>query len=66
MVQTMKVSRLISISPLAWVVIVATTLVMLQGALVRATGSGAGCGSHWPTCNGNVIPLTGSAETLME
>ena len=62
----MKVPRFSSISFLTWVVIVATTLVMLQGALVRATGSGAGCGSHWPTCNGEVIPLTRSAETLME
>ena len=39
---------------------------ILQGAIVRATGSGAGCGSHWPTCNGEVIPLGASIETLVE
>lgn len=40
--------------------------VILGGALVRATGSGAGCGSHWPTCNGEVVPRPESVETLIE
>ncbi|MEP6756174.1 MAG: COX15/CtaA family protein [Chthonomonadales bacterium] len=31
-------------------------LIILGGALVRATGSGAGCGQHWPLCNGEVLP----------
>ncbi len=31
-------------------------LVILWGALVRATGSGAGCGAHWPLCNGQLLP----------
>jgi heme A synthase len=43
-----------------------TLLVILWGAFVRATGSGAGCGSHWPDCNGEVIPRTPSQETLIE
>ncbi len=30
--------------------------VIVWGAYVRATGSGAGCGAHWPTCDGQVIP----------
>lgn len=41
-------------------------LVILWGAVVRATGSGAGCGAHWPTCNGAVIPLAPSLGTLVE
>ena len=41
-------------------------LIILQGAVVRATGSGAGCGSHWPLCNGVVVPLAPSTETLVE
>jgi len=41
-------------------------LVVLWGAVVRATGSGAGCGAHWPTCNGSVVPLSPSVETLIE
>lgn len=41
-------------------------LIIVQGAVVRATGSGAGCGSHWPLCNGEVVPLSPSTETLIE
>lgn len=40
--------------------------VILFGAWVRITHSGAGCGSHWPTCNGEVIPIAPSLETLIE
>ena len=50
----------------AWVLLVATLFVVLWGALVRATHSGAGCGDHWPACNGEVIPLAPSVETLIE
>jgi heme A synthase len=41
-------------------------LVILFGAWVRITGSGAGCGSHWPTCNGDVVPMSPSVETIIE
>jgi heme a synthase len=45
----------------------ASTLgVVLWGAYVRASGSGAGCGSHWPTCNGEVFPRSPSVQTLIE
>jgi heme A synthase len=40
--------------------------VVLWGAYVRATGSGAGCGAHWPLCNGEVLPRAPSAEMLVE
>jgi heme a synthase len=33
---------------------------------VRATGAGAGCGNHWPLCNGEVIPHAPRIETLIE
>src|SRR6476659_4853011 len=41
-------------------------LVILWGAFVRATHSGAGCGSHWPDCNGAVIPFASRIETVIE
>lgn len=41
-------------------------LVILWGAVVRATGSGAGCGSHWPLCNGEVVPRSMSVARLIE
>ncbi len=40
----------------AWTVLAYNLLVILWGALVRATGSGAGCGSHWPLCDGQIVP----------
>jgi cytochrome c oxidase assembly protein subunit 15 len=43
-----------------------TVGVIVWGAYVRATGSGAGCGSHWPDCNGEVIPRAPSVQTLIE
>jgi heme A synthase len=50
----------------AWLVLGYTILVILWGAFVRATGSGAGCGSHWPLCNGVVVPREPATETLIE
>jgi heme A synthase len=41
-------------------------LVILWGAYVRATGSGAGCGNHWPLCNGEIVPQSPAVETLIE
>jgi heme A synthase len=49
-----------------WLVLLYNVLVILWGAFVRATGSGAGCGSHWPLCNGEVIPRAPAVETLIE
>jgi len=40
--------------------------VVLEGAVVRATGSGAGCGNHWPLCNGEVIPHHPRLATIIE
>ena len=41
-------------------------LVILEGAVVRATGSGAGCGSRWPLCNGDFIPHHPRLATVIE
>src|SRR5258708_1108732 len=49
-----------------WGVVGYNVLVILWGAVVRATGSGAGCGNHWPLCNGQVIPLSPRADTVIE
>lgn len=50
----------------AWGVLGYNLLIILWGALVRATGSGAGCGSHWPLCNGEVVPRAPEVETIIE
>ena len=39
---------------------------IIAGAIVRATGSGDGCGSSWPTCNGEIIPKLNTSSELIE
>ena len=41
---------------LAWTAAIFTYLLILLGAVVRITGSGLGCGEHWPLCNGKLLP----------
>jgi heme A synthase len=41
---------------LAWAAATATYLLIILGAIVRITGSGMGCGDHWPLCNGRLLP----------
>lgn len=50
----------------AWAVLAFNVLVILWGAVVSATGSGAGCGEHWPLCDGEVIPRAPSVERMIE
>lgn len=50
----------------AWGVVVFTLVVILWGDVVQATGSGDGCGAHWPTCNGEVLPMFRGLETFIE
>ncbi len=59
-------SRRRTFARVAWVVAFYTVAVILWGAFVRATGSGAGCGSHWPLCNGEVLPRDAQTQTLIE
>jgi heme A synthase len=54
------------LSRFAWGVLAYNLAVILWGAYVRATGSGAGCGAHWPLCNGQVLPLGAGVKTLVE
>jgi cytochrome c oxidase assembly protein subunit 15 len=50
----------------AWLAVFYNVLVIVWGALVRASGSGAGCGNHWPLCNGQVIPVSPGFHTIIE
>jgi heme A synthase len=50
----------------AWAVLIYNLGVIAWGAYVRATGSGAGCGAHWPLCNGEVVLRAPAIETLIE
>ena len=50
----------------AWAVLAYFIAVILWGTLVRATGAGAGCGNHWPLCNGTVLQHSANANTIIE
>ncbi len=50
----------------AWGVLAFFIATILWGAVVRATGSGAGCGDHWPLCNGTVMQQSPSLHTMIE
>ncbi len=60
------VKNRINFPKFAWGVLAYNLLVILWGAYVRATGSGAGCGSHWPLCNGDVVPRSPRIDTVIE
>jgi heme A synthase len=51
---------------LAWVAATATYLLIVVGAIVRITGSGMGCGDHWPLCNGHLFPPLDDIATVIE
>jgi heme a synthase len=48
------------------VVLIFTLAVIVWGGYVRATGAGAGCGNHWPTCNGEIVPRSPGTKTIVE
>jgi len=50
----------------AWLLLLYNVFVILWGAVVRATSSGDGCGSHWPLCNGTILQHHPQAATIIE
>ena len=51
---------------IAWATLLINVVVIMQGAVVRVTGSGAGCGRDWPRCQGELLPLTHGLATWIE
>jgi heme A synthase len=51
---------------LAWTAAVCTYLLIVLGGVVRITGSGMGCGDHWPLCNGHLFPPLEDIGTVIE
>lgn len=64
--ETSRSSKLAAFTLYAWGVLAYNVFVVLWGAFVRATGSGAGCGAHWPMCNGEVLPRSPQLATIIE
>lgn len=59
-------AKRVSFERFAWSVLAYTVGVVLFGAVVRITGSGAGCGQHWPTCQGDIVHLPKTVATAIE
>ena len=55
-----------SVKRLAFASTAATFLLVAIGGLVRATKSGLGCGTDWPDCAGDVVPIFGSRAVVIE
>lgn len=50
----------------AWFVLGYNVLVILWGVFLRASKSGDGCGQHWLTCHGEVVPSAPELKTVIE
>ena len=62
----MPVAPLTRFARFAWGVLAYNLGVIAWGAYVRASGSGAGCGSHWPLCDGQVLPRAKTTQLVVE
>src|SRR5438270_10315420 len=51
---------------LAWIAALGAYLLIILGAVVRISGSGMGCGDHWPLCNGHLFPPLDDIRTVIE
>jgi heme a synthase len=59
-------TRRVRVARFAWATLCCNVAVVLWGAYVRATGSGAGCGNKWPSCNGAVLGMSARSQTIIE
>jgi heme A synthase len=50
----------------AWFTLAYNILVILWGVFLRASKSGDGCGQHWLTCQGEIIPSAPELKTIIE
>jgi heme a synthase len=66
MLSNSRGQKRISVARFAWATLCCNVLVVLWGAYVRATGSGAGCGNKWPVCNGDIVGASAKAQTIIE
>jgi heme A synthase len=61
-----KTTGLSKFAKFAWFVLAYNVVVILWGVFLRASKSGDGCGQHWLTCHGEVIPSAPELKTIIE
>ncbi len=59
-------TKLSRFAKFAWFVLAYNLLVIVWGVFLRASKSGDGCGMHWLTCHGEVIPSAPELKTVIE
>jgi heme a synthase len=59
-------TKLSGFAKYAWFVLAYNVLVILWGVFLRASLSGDGCGEHWLTCGGEVVPSAPELKTQIE
>ena len=59
-------TKLDSFTKFAWFVLAWNIVVILWGVFLRASKSGDGCGQHWLTCQGEVVPSAPELKTVIE
>lgn len=62
----LRARQISKVARFAWTALYWNVAVVLWGAYVRATGSGAGCGNRWPFCDGDVVGASAKAQTIVE
>lgn len=60
------ITKLDSFAKYALFVLAWNVVVILWGVFLRASKSGDGCGQHWLTCHGEVIPSAPELKTVIE
>lgn len=50
----------------AWFVLAYNIVVIIWGVFLRASKSGDGCGQHWLTCHGEIVPSAPQLKTIIE
>lgn len=58
--------KLSGLAKYAWFTLAWNVVVILWGVFLRASKSGDGCGQHWLTCHGEVIPSAPELKTVIE
>src|SRR5213078_1093012 len=57
---------MLTVRRLAYLSLLVAFAQVVFGAIVRITGSGMGCGDHWPDCYGSLTPAQGHPNLLVE
>lgn len=61
-----EIAKLSGFAKYALFVLAWNVVVILWGVFLRASKSGDGCGQHWLTCHGEVIPSAPELKTVIE